>query len=482
MKKYISTLCVLIALISVLSACNKKTAEAEVTRYEIDLTLDMENMTVTASQEVIYTNNTDTTLNEIVFHIYANAFSKNSPIPVAERHYDNAYYNGESYGSISIKHLEVEGKTCNYTEDNQLLRVPTLDLIIGESVTISMTYEIIIPCVKHRFGYNDKSINLGNFYPQVAVYESGSFRDDPYYGIGDPFYSEIAYYNVKVNAPSDYSVAGTGEAVHSTSNIKTKNIEYVAENVRDFALILSDEYEFISANCGSVAINYYYYNDENAEDTLSVACQAIELFSELIGAYPYQTFNVAQAGFIYGGMEYPQLVFISDELSVDNIGRVLVHEIAHQWWYGIVGSDSINEAWVDEGLAEFMTLTFYDKIGDAETKDKLVDEAFNRYTAFQGVTYRLPEGITGEMQMSLSEYASEEHYITMVYVKGLLMYNTLYEIMGEDIYKALRIYYEKCKYTNASAEILIACFEKANNMKVEKIFDAWINGYVVMVR
>ena len=124
-----------------------------------------------------------------------------------------------------------------------------------------------------------------------------------------------------------------------------------ADGVRDFALCTSADYTCTEGTAGDVTVRFYGTAPQ-AESGLSVACDAVETFSELYGEYPYDTLSVVMTPFIEGGMEYPSLVMISDSLGADMTKEAIIHETAHQWWYAAVGSDQINEPWLDEGLTE----------------------------------------------------------------------------------------------------------------------------------
>ena len=107
----------------------------------------------------------------------------------------------------------------------------------------------------------------------------------------------------------------------------------------------------------------------------------------MFGDYPYSIYNVVQADFCYGGMEYPNLSIISNSIeNYDEYLNIIVHETAHQWWYNIVGNDEFNEPWLDEALTEFSTVLFYDYNDGYNYNHKdMVSSAHENYLFFTNV-------------------------------------------------------------------------------------------------
>ena len=127
---------------------------------------------------------------------------------------------------------------------------------------------------------------------------------------------------------------------------------YSLENARDFALVLSTRFRVVDRQVGKTKISYYYYDDTDPNKQLETAEEAISYFNKTFGEYPYATYSLVQTGLCFAGMEYPALAMISDELKDEEKPRVIVHETAHQWWYGVVGNNQVEYAWLDEGVAE----------------------------------------------------------------------------------------------------------------------------------
>ena len=227
---------------------------------------------------------------------------------------------------------------------------------------LEIKFGLTIPNCAHRFGYAENTLNLGNWYPIACVFEAGEFVTDGYSANGDPFFSDVANYFVTFNYPSELKLACTGEKQGESIAKDISTVQIRATAVRDFACVFSEKFSVISSPNADCTINYFYYDDEKFEKHLQVCVDAVNTFNSLFGMYPYSVLNVVKSNFFQGGMEYPQLVYISDMIDNDSeYINVIVHEIAHQWWYGVVGNNECENAWIDEGLAEYSTALFYDK-------------------------------------------------------------------------------------------------------------------------
>lgn len=479
-KKLIAVLFVAAALLT-LCACSAP-EKTRSTKYDITASLSEDNV-LTASVLCDYVNNTDVPLKEIWFHLYPNAYrdgAKYSPIPKDRT--TEAYPNGKSYSVLNVEKVNVNGKDTDVVisgEDENILAVSlgkTIDP--GDSIKITVDYNVKLPNVRHRFGYTDKSVNLANFYPIACVYRDGAFVADPYYSTGDPFFSECADYNVKLTVPSKYECAFTGELTEKTKGEDTSVYNIKAADVRDFAAVLG-EYRKVSGLSGSTIVNYMYYTDTDPEKSLKTAIDSVRIFGELFGAYPYKEYTVVQTGFLQGGMEYPQLSMVSDNFVGDARNDVIIHETAHQWWYGVVGNNEVKNSWMDEALAEYSTMMFYEHAeGYNYTFDKKRADALGAYMLYCEAYKNNGAGDTS-MTRPVNEYADETEYSYMIYVKGALMFDDIRNTTGTNAFiSGLKRYYSENKYKIAEPQHLIGAMEKASKRQLSPLFDSWLDGNV----
>ena len=457
-----------------LAACQKA---PERTTYDITCTYSEERGTLSAVCDVTYVNTADTDV--IKFNIYGNAYREGALYrPVSDELTGSAYYNGASYGGVQITAVE-GGEWTICGEDENILEVTLPGTLAGgDSCNISISYTLELAEVNHRTGIAKHAVNLGNFYPVACARDGdGNFLECPYYSDGDPFLSDCADYKVTLTVPEGYTAAASGQLVESSGNTYT----YSLENARDFCMVISDEFERISAEAGGTQVYYYYYSDDNAQAKLDAACQSLEYFKSAFGEYMWPTLSVVQTGFAAGGMEYPALTMINGGLDESGAIAAIVHENAHQWWYAMVGSDQINCAWQDEGLAEYSALMFFENSPEyGVTRTGLVNAAINAYRAYFTVYNQIFGDADTSMTRHLKDFVSDYEYVNIAYNKGLILFDTLRQSIGDDRFLAgLKSYFAENKGKIAKSDDLIACFE-GTGVDVDGLFASFIEGKVII--
>ncbi len=483
MKKLLSFLLIVCAFATVLSftACKKKTVK--VSEYDINVTYDSQTRTLTGVENFTYYNDTDNEISDLKFNLYGNAFRENAKYkPVSQSYSSKAYYDGASYGGMSIEGVENCAGWNVGGEDENILTVTLLSAVYPEqSVKISINYTLTLAKVNHRTGVTANTVNLGNFYPVLCAYTTEGFAECNYYACGDPFLSECADYKVTLTMPAGYSAAASGKTVSETSTSDCKKCTYTLSGARDFALVLSDKFKTVTQSVNGVDVSYYYYADVNPQASLTAACESLDYFGKTFGKYVYSTLSVVQTGFCYGGMEYPALTMISDELTTDGNIYTIVHENAHQWWYAMVGSDQLNCAWQDEGLAEYSSLMFFESHPSYSfTRTGLIGTATKSYRSYYSVYNQIFGEANTSMNRNLKEYESEYEYSNIAYNKGLIMFDMLRQSIGDDKFLGgIKKYYANNIYKLASCDDLFGCFIGGGN-DVEGFFNSFIEGKIVI--
>lgn len=482
MKKLLCYVCLLVLIVAsiTLVGCNPskyKQAIENGNNYTIVASYDPSCHVVSATQTVSFTNRSENTFDCVKFHIFSNAYrqdAKNCVVPAKYRAL--AYPNGDSYGQIDFDTVKVDGTPVAYIiegQDFDILSVPTNQLYPDESVEIELTYQIELANIHHRLGYTANAVHLGNWFPILCIVKDNCFQTTPYYNIGDPFVSDVANYNVKITLPKEYVVASTGtmtEAINTEAGI---TYCYQANAVRDFALMMSPHYKKLSQVVGNTTINYYYFADAEPQKSLATAVQSFEYFAKNIGEYPYSDYSVCETDFCYGGMEYPNLVMVASKSQAYE--QAIVHETAHQWFYGVVGNNQIDNAWMDEGLVEFLTYLYLDESGTQTLAQNMLANT-KTYTTYVDVLNHFYTDVERNFK-PISGYKNDGEYVIMTYVKGSLLFNTLYESMGaQKFWKCLSHYYQTAQFSIAEPKIMSGCFANVCGGQVENIFVTFAEG------
>lgn len=483
MRKWISVCLALLIACAVFAFTGCKEEQTNGVKYEITAKYEPTNDTLAGAVKVTFENREETTFECLKFQLYPNAYRKDALYtPVSKDYKDSAYYAGESYGEIVVssvsgaKNWEVAG------EDENILYVYLAQpLYTGDKAVLDIAFTLKLAKVNHRTGVTKRTVNFGNFFPVLCGIKNGGFYETVYYSDGDPFFSDCFDVTMTLTAPKEYTLVSVGTLTASrTLESKTEHT-VSATNVRDFAFILSNSYKVLKTQSGGKTIEYCYYNDETPNDTLALAKEAFAYFEKTFGAYPYPSYTLAQTGFCYGGMEYPTLVFLSDALGAEEKMRAVVHETAHQWWYGVVGSNQIENAWQDEGLAEYSALCFFENAEKyGVLRETEVTNALKEYRSYYDVYGSVLGRADTKMTKHLKEFISTYEYTCIAYDKPVVMFDTLRKSVGDKkFFAGLRKYYTACKFKTATPQDMIGGFEKAG-LDVSGFFESFLDGKAIL--
>lgn len=466
-----------------------KKISKNLSEYDIEMNFNEDDMSVNFVEKVNVLNDTDVSLYSLCFNFYPRAYSEDSLVkPWTAKNEGKVFPNGVNFGDGQIESVFVDGKQVSFSFVGENMNAFGFDLekelCQDDRVLVEIKGSVKLPCCTHRFGYYNGSVNLGNFFPILAIYEKGDFITQPYFSTGDPFYSDNANFAVSFSFPNKYSFQSTGEIVSENTNGSTKIIQAKANVVRDFAISLTEKAVSASESVDKTIVTYQgYEGDENIKQNLETAVKALKFYNKIFGKYPYKTLTVVKSPFVHGGMEYPNIVFISDSVTEKfDIAKVIVHEIAHQWWYQLVGNNQISEAWLDESLAEYSSVLFFEQHSEfGATYEELVSDAFSVYTLYSDIVKSTEGKINTSMLLAVNEYNSEFEYSYMIYTKGVLMFDCLRQTIGKNkLFECFKKYYNEYKYKTSSTDCLIASFRKTSRRDLEGFFDSWLNGKTVI--
>ncbi|HOB64516.1 MAG: M1 family metallopeptidase [Clostridiales bacterium] len=478
MKKLASILLIL-AFVVALSACSgKKTddipkGDKELNKYSIEIDLEDNLLSARLKTSLSYTNNTGGELNELKFHIYPETYRKDSATC--------AFFSKLSaYGGIDILSVAANDALTDFEAQGTILTVKLPSpLPGGEKVTISIDSGLSVPKSDLRFGLNSNVLRLANFYPVICVYEGSDWRADKYYKVGNPFYTDIADYEVKLTCPENLVVASTGVCKSEGAEGGRKTLILEATSVRDFAIAASKDFKVAERVQGGKVVKYYYTGLASRQTELETAAKALEAFSEAFGGYPYPAFTVVEAEFYYGSAGFGNLAIISKSSSDKK--KAIVLETAAQWFGGIVGSDQVNSCWQHGALSAFLSRYHYYLIGDKPEYERQRGLDKSEYTGFQAARQKDKPEYDYSINKNVYKYATNYEYWMLIYKKGGLMFDACLDVLGKDkMNKALKTYVEAFAFKNPNPAEMLGVFDKASKQSVSRVIEPWLTGNIVI--
>ncbi len=451
----------------------------ERTVYTMDLTYSATEQTLSGEMTVSVFNGTDEPYSTLAFSLAPNAYRDGAKNPAVSAVFKpSAYYRGESYGNITLS--TCEGATLSVGgEDESILTAQLSEPIYpDERGEITLNFHTKLATVNHRLGVSESAVNLHGFYPLLCVRGERDWQGYTYSYMGDPFYSECADYTVNLTLPSGYGCAfgGEGEVVQKHSSTE---YEITLKNARDCALVVGEDMRTKTATVEGVEVCYSAFGEEPSAEGLQAAVDSLSYYSRTFGRYPYSRYTVAQTGFCMGGMESSGLSLVSNALRVDEIAYVVAHETAHQWWYSLVGSDQLDEAWQDEGLAEYSTALFFNEYETyGVSGEQLLESAERAYKAYFSLSAQLKGEANTVMSRPLSSFESEYEYENIAYRKGALLFRALREYVGDGaFFSGLKSYAKNYAYKLATPAQLADCF---GGKRAEELIASFTQGKCVI--
>lgn len=476
---------ILIGISIFLTTLNKP--KQHICEYYIDVTVQEEYLN--GKMKLKYINTNEHSVNELYFNLYPNAFKNENNIlnvAVSDR-INEAYPNGFNQGHINIVSVIIDGKNAEFSliEDDQILKVNTGEIKKNKKEEIDIVFEEKLPDSPMRYGYGDSTFNYGNWYPVLCPFEKGEPVVTKYVSNGDPFYSECSDYYVTISTSPEFRIATSGKILSkNTHNPMETKWTIEGKNIRDFAFVLSKDFNLKSTQVGNTLIySYYLENDEAGETALQYTKNAIICFNKMFGEYPYETFSVVACDFYIGGMEYPNLVYIDKNLYSDvyyeALEEVVVHETAHQWWYGVVGNNEQKEAWLDEGLTQFSVALYIDEMYGKERYEMFLKEN----ESYCKTVFEIVKDVTGTVNKQIDRPTSEfEHWLlydALTYDVCALMFDNLRNSIGDEkLFNGLKGYYESNKFKISKKEKFISDLSNYTGADVNAYIEPWLNGSI----
>lgn len=487
--------------------------------YSIDVALDDRAHQLTGHEELTYTNNAPTALAFIWFHLWPNAYRDNSTA-FARQQLRNGkrrfqFAKAADRGFIDGLDFKVNGQSAKLEFDPQNADIAKLvlpqKLAPGASATISTPFRVKIPASFSRFGHVGQSYQITQWYPKPAVYDRRGWHPIPYFDQGE-FYSEYGFFDVTITLPTNYVVGATGElqnpderarmdalaaatALKKTaqdfgkdlafpvSDATTKTLRYKQDRVHDFAWFADKRFnvlkDTVTLPSGRSVTSWVLFTNKEAEKWvkgLHDVNDALTYYSQWVGEYPYSAATAVDGALSAGsGMEYPMVTVTQPD--------AIVHEVGHNWFYGILGSNERDFPWMDEGVNSYeenrvasrnnpqagLFQGIYKSKGVAKALglDGLPGSALNQ-VPYQVMASR---GLDQPVQGPTSAAYGQGNYGVIVYYKTAALLKYLAGYLGQEKFDAaMRAYFAKWQFKHPYPEDLEAVFEESTGQKLDWFF------------
>lgn len=481
-------------------------------RYDIRVTLDDTTHTLTGTERIVYINRSPDTLREFYLHLYENAFrDKNTP---RAREFFGRYFFSlmkflpipEDYrGWIKVTRFEINGKPVPFEVDVDILRVDLpRPLPPGDSMIVELDFtEKFHKHMGGRAGWKGEHYDFGQWYPAVAVYDEHGWHPYHYHLEGE-FYHEFADFRVTITVPWEYVVVASGWPVEgdpgwdlnkpekqkqdttlATGNgpeethPATRTVVFEAKDAVDFGWSCDPTFIIEDTTYKHVRIiaAYTQRSARMAKDSFLIyALRSIQWLDSILGPFGYTSIANVE-GLMRGGMEYPMYVIVG---GVRSEGTV-VHEIGHNYFYGLLANDQMAEAWMDEGGTTFQTswyfVTRYGPYGKGKAPGGLWGRLTYRPTYWEreanGALWIIRDG----WDEPLSLYAHKfRNFYWQVYSKGSMFYRMHQYLMGEERFlEFLHTYYDRWKFKHVNEARMKAVAEEIYGKDLDWFYDQWLH-------
>ncbi|GAA3410137.1 M1 family metallopeptidase [Paenibacillus hodogayensis] len=475
-----------------------KPLSKHIVAYHISVQLDPQQKTLTGAESLTWKNPGSQPVSELYLHLYPNAFQSKKSTFMRESggKLRQDEMKGNSFGSMAIESAVTEDgieltSQMQYVQpddgnkqDQTLMRIRLPKPVApGGETTLKLHFSVKLPEVFARMGYSGDFVMAGQWFPKVAVYEPKGTRGraeegwnlHQYHGNSE-FYADFGMYNVRIQVPTGYTVAATGFPTKPAADDGTKKTyQFYADDVHDFAWAASPHFVYVeepfsAPNVPGVKIKLYLdpAHQSLKDRYLYAAKRSLAKYSEWFGTYPYSTLSIVvppPGGNGAGGMEYPTLVTGWDAAGDTNgyeLERVIVHEIGHQYWYGMVASNEFEEAWLDEGFTSY-------------AEDLIMASEFgvkpNYPLEASYMTHPEP------LKLPSWQYRGHGGYADNVYTRAKLVLVGIEKQIGQkQMLQAMRTYFEKWKFRHPATADFQAVLEGVTKKDWSEYFNQFVYG------
>lgn len=503
----------------------------------IEVTLDDSKHFLNAFEKIEYINNSPDVLNNIILHIWPNAYKNNFSAMANQLDEDGEiefhFADAEDRGYIDSLDFKFNGKNISYEYydgNNDIIEFKlTEGLKPGDTLIIETPFRVKIPKgIYSRLGHIGESYQITQWFPKPAVYDQNGWHPLPYLSQGE-FYSEYGAYDVKITLPKNYVVGATGDMIDGEeelafleknaeetlemiekntvprnklgypivneipSDSEFKTLHFHQENVHDFAWFADKRYHVLKGevtlpHSGRKVTTWAMFTNNEFDlwaKSIEYLNDATYYYSLWTGDYPYNHVTAVDGSISAGGgMEYPNITVIGESYTDLALEQVIVHEVGHNWFYGILGSNERVNAWMDEGLNTFMENRYTenkypDSKMDFGVPTKILKimglENFGPRGIYDlGYIYNARRNYDQPIQTN-SEDFTPMNYGAIVYGKTGIGFDYLLAYLGDSLYdECMHAYFDKWKFKHPQPNDVRKVFEDVSGKDLAWLFDDYI--------
>ena len=503
----------------------------------IDVELDDENHILRGFEKMVYYNNSSLNLDKIIIHLWPNAY-KNSNTNLAKQKYSDGstsfkYADSIDLGYIDSLDFKVNGEIVKWQFLNEQIDISELlltkPLKPGDSIIITTPFRVKIPSGKFsRLGHIGQSYQITQWFAKPAVFDKNGWHPMSYLDQGE-FFSEFGNYDVSITVPKNYVLMATGDlqnkeeleflnekaeltsqlikenklAVRDSlgrkdmsfpkSSVEKKTLRFIQKNVHDFAWFTDKRYHVLK---GEVNVNnrkitsWALFTNNEAKlwrRSIEYINDATRYFSKWVGEYPYNHVTAVDGTISAGGgMEYPNITVIGSSGDSKSLETVIVHEVGHNWYYGILGSNERDNAWMDEGLNTYIEIRYMEEKypnGYFRKKDSTQNKSRGislnipmEEKELQHIAYQFNASRNYDQPLKMgSKDFTQMNYGAMVYCKTGIGFHYLKAFLGEALFdNCMNEYFNQWKFKHPNPNDIKIVFENVSKENLDWFFEDYI--------
>ncbi|HEV2481630.1 MAG TPA: M1 family metallopeptidase [Puia sp.] len=447
--------------------------------YVLDVTLNDSAHTLDAFARIRYINHSPDTLHYIWFHCWPNAY-KNDRTAFSEQLLGNGrtdfyFSDKQARGYINRLEFRVDGQEARVEDHPQYIDIIRVvlpgPLPPGGETTITTPFHVQLPHLFSRSGYTRSSYQITQWYPKPAVYDNHGWHPMPYLDQGE-FYSEFGSFDVHITVPGRFTVAATGglrdsTALTTTTTAAAHTYHYYQDNVHDFAWFADRhfhlDHDTLRLPSGRIIDVYSYYTPTAGpgwKQSITYIKRAILFRSTLIGEYPYNTVTAVQSrSDTPDAMEYPTITVIDNQPTARDLDLTIEHEVGHNWFYGILGTDERRFPWMDEGID-----TYYDNRYETLYYGRVENPGLAEITTRAVIKKDQPIATS-------SEDFTEENYNDIAYTKTGAWLKMLEDTLGTPLFDScMRSYFRTWQFKHPYPDDLKAVITRTSQRNLDAFF------------